>query len=452
VIIDADHFDLGYHGLIADVVNMYFDTFWPKALKISKELRDNNHTEKYVYTTFSWLASAYLSCPPNQGLHCPSVEQLATFKDAVKRGDITWPAFPFNSEHAAYDPSMVQFGVNMTHALDDLLGVPRKRVLANRDVPGLTRSLIPVLSAVGVRAINIAPNAQMAPSNVPPAFVWKDSGSGGGGGNGSSLFGVKDPSNQEMLTLFWDGWNYGIPGQPSGGCNMICYQTFPGCDTAVYFDWRGEDSGPNVDSAADVLKLYAEARAQYPGAEVVAGGLEDIVSALLKPAAYAALPRLTGEIGDTWSFGIQSDPKKTQDLRMMMRHRTDYAKTHPELSADHETAPVARQHPGVELAECAAGITTNARYELSTKAFHLGGGCLAWDGSQRGAPPTVSWSDDAVVAPCNGSVSQRWNLSLGTGMSLVPELDAPFCGGPAAHCCLNVAQFGTDLGRWAHSS
>ena len=29
------------------------------------------------------------------------------------------------------------------------------------------------------------------------------------------------------------------------------------CDTAVYFDWRGEDSGPNVGSAKDVLGLYA---------------------------------------------------------------------------------------------------------------------------------------------------------------------------------------------------
>jgi hypothetical protein len=76
VIIDVDHFDLGYHGLVADVANMYFDTFWPLALNISRELRARNRTETYTYTTFSWLVSTYLHCPPNAGLHCPSVAQL----------------------------------------------------------------------------------------------------------------------------------------------------------------------------------------------------------------------------------------------------------------------------------------------------------------------------------------------------------------------------------------
>ena len=323
LIIDADHFDAGYHGLVKDVVNMYFDTFWPLALKISKDLRDGNHTETYTYTTFSWLASAYLHCPPNAGLHCPSATQLAEFKLAATRGDITWPAFPFNSEFGAYDSSMVAFGVNMTHTLDDLLGVPRKKVVAERDVPGVTRSVIPVLAKAGVQAINIAPNAQPAPANVPPAFIWKD-GPRQKHGNGSQLFGVSSPSGQEMLTLFWDGWNYGIPGQPELGCDMVCFQTFPGCDTAVYFNWIGEDSGPNVDSAAAVLALYAKARAKFPGAEVVSGGLDVIVEALLQPKARASLPVLTGEIGDTWSYGISSDPKKTRDLRLLMRHRANY--------------------------------------------------------------------------------------------------------------------------------
>jgi hypothetical protein len=224
---------------------------------------------------------------------------------------------------------MVRFGVDMTHALDDLLGVRRKRTLADRDVPGLTRSLIPLLSESGVRAINIAPNAQMSPANVPPAFIWKDADAAQPQqAAGGSSFGVKDPSGKEMLTMFWDGWNYGIKGQPGLGCDMVCFQTYPGCDTAVYFDWIGEDSGPNVNSAADVLALYAKARARFPGAEVFAGGLDDIADALLQPAARAALPTLTGEIGDTWSYGIQSDPKKTRDLRLLMRHRTNYSKTH----------------------------------------------------------------------------------------------------------------------------
>jgi len=126
VIIDADHFDLGYHGLIADVANKYFDTFWPRAMDIQDELRAGGHAERYVYTTFSWLVSTYLHCPPNAGLHCPSAKNVARFTGAVKRGDLIWPAFPFNSEHGAYNADMAAFGVNLTHGLDDALGVPRK--------------------------------------------------------------------------------------------------------------------------------------------------------------------------------------------------------------------------------------------------------------------------------------------------------------------------------------
>ena len=74
----------------------------------------------------------------------------------------------------------------------------------------------------------------------------------------------------------------------------------PGCGTAVLFDWKGEDSGPNVESAADVQALYAQARAQYPGATVVSGGLDDVAAALNSPECLAELPVLTKEVGDTW--------------------------------------------------------------------------------------------------------------------------------------------------------
>ena len=41
-------------------------------------------------------------------------------------------------------------------------------------------------------------------------------------------------------------------------CTLHVYNVrgrYPGSDVAVLFDWRGEDSGPNVNSADDVLKV-----------------------------------------------------------------------------------------------------------------------------------------------------------------------------------------------------
>ena len=36
------------------------------------------------------------------------------------------------------------------------------------------------------------------------------------------------------------------------------------------------------------------------------------------------LPELNMEIGDTWSYGIQSDPRKVANVRAAMRHRAQF--------------------------------------------------------------------------------------------------------------------------------
>lgn len=91
----------------------YFDTFWPRALRVNQELRDAGRNETYTYTTFSWLVSLFFSCIPNAtGVHtdphCPNATYRADIEAAIKRGELTWNAFPFNSEMGAYDPSMVR--------------------------------------------------------------------------------------------------------------------------------------------------------------------------------------------------------------------------------------------------------------------------------------------------------------------------------------------------------
>ena len=189
------------------------------------------------------------------------------------------------------------------------LGVPRKTVVPVRDVPGMSRSVIPVLSRAGVLAINEAPNGGMIPTNVPPAFIWKDRGA-----TGVSYSNIRPPSGVEILAMWSD----------PGVCDEVCIRTFPGCDVAVYMDWQGEDSGPNVNNASDVLKLYDDARKLFPGAEVRAAGLEDKARALLRPECRSQLPVLDMEVGDTWIYGIQSEPRKVASLRAAMRHRAMY--------------------------------------------------------------------------------------------------------------------------------
>ena len=54
-------------------------------------------------------------------------------------------AWSNNAELALTDTLLLGAGVYVAHALDDRLGVARKTVLSQRDVPGMERSTIPVL-------------------------------------------------------------------------------------------------------------------------------------------------------------------------------------------------------------------------------------------------------------------------------------------------------------------
>jgi hypothetical protein len=136
-------------------------------------------------------------------LHCPNETYKAEVRSAIEQGVLTWTAFPFNSELAAYDPSLIAFGINHTHALDDYFGVKRKITFPDRDVPGVSRSLIPILLENGIGAINESPNGAMYPTNVPPAFVWKDTDSVNSVVNQQhGVSGVAPPSNKEIVVMW----------------------------------------------------------------------------------------------------------------------------------------------------------------------------------------------------------------------------------------------------------
>lgn len=109
---------------------------------------------------------------------------LFTRAEAVQRGDIVWHAFPFNAEAEMYDADIYASSVSMSQRLAQQFGVPVPKTLSQRgshhhraialpvggqpgewtDVPGLTRSTIPLLSRLGVKAISIGANSGSAPA------------------------------------------------------------------------------------------------------------------------------------------------------------------------------------------------------------------------------------------------------------------------------------------------
>ena len=51
--------------------------------------------DRFIYTAHAFILSLFFDCPSGMGLKCPDSEQVARVEAAVRRGDITWTAFPF---------------------------------------------------------------------------------------------------------------------------------------------------------------------------------------------------------------------------------------------------------------------------------------------------------------------------------------------------------------------
>ncbi len=100
-----NHLDVGYNGIpetgfVYNVLNTYFDQYFPLAIETANVMRDFgfhcihsdllslHHT--VIYTSHPWLISMYLDCPIGMNLHCPDQNALNAFTSAVKRGDIVF--------------------------------------------------------------------------------------------------------------------------------------------------------------------------------------------------------------------------------------------------------------------------------------------------------------------------------------------------------------------------
>ena len=296
-LVSSCHLDVGFADTAANIVNRYFDHFFADAISTADELIKTGHKERLVFTTHAYLVYLYVNCPPNMGIHCPNESSLASFLKAISDGVIVWHAFPFNVQAEIMDESLFTFGIALTHYLDDMLGKSRTITMSQRDVPGTTRGIIPLLNKMGVRAITVGVNRASMPPAVPQAFCWVD------------------PASGSDLVAMWHPGGYGGP-HPDTLANMV---VVPGMSHALAFAIRGDNSGP--PSFLEVLENYASIHKLFPNAEVVASTYDAFVVELEK--FKLELPVLTDEIGDTWIYGTASDPWKMAQFRTIMAARSD---------------------------------------------------------------------------------------------------------------------------------
>ena len=92
----------------------------------------------------------------------------------MRRGDINYHAFPFNSEPEIFTPELFDAALNPNIRTGRLFWAPKEKNVIAKGRTGVDAGRDPLLQKRGVEAITVGENAQVAPSAVPPIFVWKD--------------------------------------------------------------------------------------------------------------------------------------------------------------------------------------------------------------------------------------------------------------------------------------
>jgi len=273
------HLDVGFVNTQANVIQKYFDVYFPRAIETAAAMRKEGK-ERYVWTTGSWLTYQYLEKA--------GPAERKQMEEAIGAGDIAWHALPFTWQTELMDPTLIAGGIGFSRSLDQRFG----RVTTGAkmtDVPGHTRAIVPALADAGVKFLDIGVNSASTPPDVPPVFVWRE------------------PTGRS-LTVMYHLHRY-------GGVVKI-----PASDLAIDIEVRNDNSGPHTPQ--QIHGIYASLRKQFPNAEVKAADLTTIANAVEPFRQH--FPVFEQEIGDTWIYGVASDPLKVARYREMARLRREW--------------------------------------------------------------------------------------------------------------------------------
>jgi hypothetical protein len=274
------HLDVGFTDRAARVVEGYFTDYIPRAIAVGRELRQRGGEARFVWTTGSWLIHEYLERADAAGRRA--------MEEAIVAGDIAWHALPFTLHSELADPSLFEFGLTLSEALDRRFG---RSTIAGKmtDVPGHTIGIVPLLAAAGIRFLHIGVNAASTVPDVPPVFRWRHE-------DGSEVI------------VAYQGGGYGA------------FTTVAGVDSALAFAHTHDNQGPQ--KVEQVEEAHRALALEHPGVSVRASTLDAFARDLV--ARNPELPLVTDEIGDSWIHGGGTDPLKVARFRELLRLRKSW--------------------------------------------------------------------------------------------------------------------------------
>lgn len=307
-----NHLDVGYNGIpgvgyINNILNIYFATYFPRAVAMAQAMHALNTTDRFVYTTHTWLVDLYIHCPANftfssVTLVCPSPADVQAMKDAIAAGDISFHAAPFNIQYGgAYSQDMLDAIFRQPARIADEVGIPRPKVASLRDVPGAPRSIIPGLVRNGIEVLSIGDNGYAPKPQINTPTVWRE------------------PATNTSIVLLMTGQGVGYPNNAGptpvspGGLAADTCVSHPSSAAVLCWAFRTDNSGP-PESVSEILGYFDMARWQWPGATVIGSTFEAWWSEF-KVDALPVLPVTTQEMGETWLTGFAADPVKMATYR-----------------------------------------------------------------------------------------------------------------------------------------
>lgn len=278
-VIFKTHLDLGFTDFAGKVRGRFFDEFFPQAIRIARELREGDGSDRFVWTTGSWILYEYLEHAKGQALR--------DAEEAIVEGDLVWHGIPFTFHSELCEASLFRYGLSLSRQLDERFG--KKTIAAKMtDVPGHTRGIVPLLAEAGIRFLHIGRNQASRAPKIPETFRWRHT------------------DGSEIVVVYHHDYGY--------------TSVVEGMDAAISFE-HGRDNHP-PQSADAVRAALAARRRKFPNARVQASRMDTYARKLW--AYREHLPVVEGELGDTWIYGIGSHPERVQRYLALARRRRQW--------------------------------------------------------------------------------------------------------------------------------
>ncbi len=299
------HLDIGFTDHAAKVRAQYHERFIPQAIETGEHFfAEDPNNPKFIWTTGAWLIWDHLNSQ--------SPERVRRLERAIERGLITWHALPYTTHSELMSPAVFRAGLSYAQELDQRFG-RRTTAAKMTDVPGHTLGIVPLLAEAGVRFLHLGVNGASPVPEVPDAFRWRA------------------PDGSEVVVQY----------QKSYGETAF----LPGFTTGLGFAHTGDNLGPQtVPHTIDVLR---EMSTEYPDATIRASTLDAYGEALW--ARRDEFPIVELELGDSWIYGVASDPTKVKRYLGYQRHYDRLAAEGRGLSFGRGLGMVAEHTWGVDI-------------------------------------------------------------------------------------------------------